>query len=368
MNLQETIRRVLKGVAKKLSNKLHCDRHGSCVHFAELFVEEINNTHPELLKEFDVIEGYVDVKFGEGKPQEHTWIRLSNDEVIDPTFIQFTKYDKNAKYSRKRTKSYTGQEYYDEGVKGSWFSKRRKEQPDTVFKGRLQESIRKILREELLNESKFFHRRVNLDKVQKLLSINAEQVYHETKSYEQFKYELTLKSVEQVLWNEYELGWENLPEQEEIEFVNKVSDMFEKYIKQLYNNIQESIRRIIRNMNEEIEKPQYQIRRERIQKLVDDILNDMKRTCEIMNSEDDEIISFGACDLIDADVKVSVSEVAIVNDRKRVLVVIKYYNWRYLSEDEFVYELSKELRKWIGDNYVEVEDYINTYPPEKRQW
>jgi hypothetical protein len=149
MDLQETIRRILKGVANKLSNKLHCDRHGSCVHFAELFVEEINNTHPELLKEFEVIEGYVDVKFGERKPQEHTWIRLSNDEVIDPTFMQFTKYDKNAKYSRKRTKSSTGQEYYDVGVRGSWFSKRREEQPDTVFKGRLEESIRKILREEL---------------------------------------------------------------------------------------------------------------------------------------------------------------------------------------------------------------------------
>ena len=153
MNLQESIRRILKGVAKKLSNKLHCDRHGSCVHFAELFVEEINNTHPELLKEFEVIEGYVDVKFGEGKPQEHTWIRLSDDEVIDPTFMQFTKYDKNAKYSRKRTKSYTGQEYYDKGVIESWFSKRREEQPDTVFKGGLEESIRRILRETL--ESKW---------------------------------------------------------------------------------------------------------------------------------------------------------------------------------------------------------------------
>ena len=146
--MEDVIRRILKGVAKKLSNKLHCDRHGSCVHFAELFVEEINNTHPELLKEFEVIEGYVDVKFGEGKPQEHTWIRLSDDEVIDPTFMQFTKYDKNAKYSRKRTKSYTGQEYYDKGVIESWFSKRREEQPDTVFKGGLKESIRRILREE----------------------------------------------------------------------------------------------------------------------------------------------------------------------------------------------------------------------------
>jgi len=118
----------------------------------------------------------------------------------------------------------------------------------------------------------------------------------------------------------------------------------------------------------ESERPQYQIRRERFQKLVDNILNNMKRTCEIMNSEDDEIISFGACELIDADVKVSVSEVGVVNDRMRVLVVIKYHHWRYIGEDEFVYELSKELRKWIGDNYVEVEDYINTYPTDKRQW
>jgi len=102
----------------------------------------------------------------------------------------------------------------------------------------LQESIRKVLREELLNESRFFIRRVNLDKVQKLLPIYAEQVYYETKSYEQFKYELTLKAVEAIMWSEYELGWENLPEQEEIEFVDKVSDIFEKYIKLLYNNIE----------------------------------------------------------------------------------------------------------------------------------
>lgn len=101
----------------------------------------------------------------------------------------------------------------------------------------LQESIRRILREELLNESRFFHRRVDLDKVRKLLPIYAEQVHYETKSYEQFKYELTLNAVEAIMWSEYELGWNDLPEQEEIEFVNKVSDIFEEYIKLLYNNI-----------------------------------------------------------------------------------------------------------------------------------
>jgi hypothetical protein len=94
--------------------------------------------------------------------------------------------------------------------------------------------IKRILREELLNESKFFHRRVDLDKVKKILPINSRQVYYETENYNQFKYELTLRAVESIMWNEYELGWEDLPEQEEIDFVTEVSDMFEKDIKLLY--------------------------------------------------------------------------------------------------------------------------------------
>ena len=101
----------------------------------------------------------------------------------------------------------------------------------------LQESIRRILREELLNESNFFRRRVDLDEVKKRLPINAEQVYFETKGYEQFKYELTLRAVEAIMYNEYELGWEDLPEQEEIEFVTEVSNMFDKDIKLLYKII-----------------------------------------------------------------------------------------------------------------------------------
>ena len=85
-----------------------------------------------------------------------------------------------------------------------------------------------------INESRFFHRRINLDDVKWLLPINANQVFHETESYEQFKFELTLRAVESVLWNEYGLGWEDLPEQEEIDFVNEVSDMYEKTIKDLW--------------------------------------------------------------------------------------------------------------------------------------
>ena len=100
----------------------------------------------------------------------------------------------------------------------------------------LQESINRILWEEL-NESTFFRRRINLDEVKWLLSINAEQVFGETSSFDQFKYEVTLRAVESIMWNEYNIGWEDLPEQEEIDFVTEVADMFEDIIKDLYKHI-----------------------------------------------------------------------------------------------------------------------------------
>ena len=100
----------------------------------------------------------------------------------------------------------------------------------------LQESIRRILREEL-NESTFFRRRINLDEVRKLLSVNAKQIFHETESFGQFKYELTLRAVESIMYNEYGIGWEDLPEEEEISFVTEVSDMFEDIIIDLYKDI-----------------------------------------------------------------------------------------------------------------------------------
>ena len=83
--------------------------------------------------------------------------------------------------------------------------------------------------------SPFFRRRVSIEKVRDILDVNPEQVYYETKSYKEFKYELTLRAVETIMYNEYGLGWEDLPEQEEIEFVTEVSNILEKDIKTLFN-------------------------------------------------------------------------------------------------------------------------------------
>jgi len=102
---------------------------------------------------------------------------------------------------------------------------------------KLQETIKKILREEASNEFRFFRRRVDLEKFKKVLPMNAQEVYYETKNYEQFKLALTLNAVEAIIWNKYEIGWEELPEKEEFEFVSKLSNVFEKDIKLIYDSL-----------------------------------------------------------------------------------------------------------------------------------
>jgi hypothetical protein len=150
MNLQEQISRMqsmmgvlnesnqcqddtLIDLANSLSDKLHCDRVGSCVHFAELFVELVNEENSDLLNCFDVIEGYVDWSHGNEIPQQHTWVELRNGDKIDPTFLQFTKYGYTS-YHRRNKKTYTGKEYLENTQMDSWFSDRRKKYPEMVFK------------------------------------------------------------------------------------------------------------------------------------------------------------------------------------------------------------------------------------------
>ena len=99
----------------------------------------------------------------------------------------------------------------------------------------LQENIHRIQSMMgLINESNFFRRRVDLDKVEPLIGMHSDQVFYETESYDQFKYELTLRAVEAVIYQDFGLGWEQLPSDEEIEFVTNVSDMYEDQIRELY--------------------------------------------------------------------------------------------------------------------------------------
>ena len=105
------------------------------------------------------------------------------------------------------------------------------------------------------------------------------------------------------------------------------------------------------------------------QKVVDNSIDNLKRTCETMNDEDNEYVSFDACDFIDALVSVKVSDVKDVNGVITLLVVIKYKNYRFMDEETFLYELKNELKSSLGINVgIEVEDTINTFPPDQRNW
>lgn len=113
---------------------MHCDMFGSCIHFAEEFVDAVAKTNSNLLADFFVVEGYVDTTIGDGIPQQHTWIELGGGDKIDPTFEQFSKFDSNAVYVRKIKHRYTGLQYYEAGKHGTWFSERRKNNPEWFFK------------------------------------------------------------------------------------------------------------------------------------------------------------------------------------------------------------------------------------------
>jgi hypothetical protein len=102
---------------------------------------------------------------------------------------------------------------------------------------RLTESELISFVKQVVNESTFFRRRVDIDRVTNLLATNGQEVYHDTDDYEQFKYELTLRAVEAVIYNKYGLGWEDLPELEEIRFVMDLSNILEELIIKIYKQV-----------------------------------------------------------------------------------------------------------------------------------
>ena len=126
-------------------------------------------------------------------------------------------------------------------------------------------------------------------------------------------------------------------------------------------SLQESIRRVLR------EEKQRKTKTDEFQKLIDEEIESMKEICKQMGADDEEIISFDACDFLELDPKVTVTEVSKFNGKLRILVVIKYEAAMHFHDEEsFIYELQSRL-KWVGNVMVDVEDVITTYPNDKRQ-
>jgi hypothetical protein len=97
--------------------------------------------------------------------------------------------------------------------------------------------------------------------------------------------------------------------------------------------------------------------REIFQYMVDFIIEEMRDICDRQDAEDvEDLISFDACDFLLSKTKIEVTSFDYYNERPRILIHIKYLNTRYLDEEPFIGELQWRLKRWIGDNIVQIED------------
>jgi hypothetical protein len=102
----------------------------------------------------------------------------------------------------------------------------------------LQEQTNRIKQMMGINESMFFRRRSNTEVIKELLPLFVNDVFNDEDytNFDEFKYQLTIRALEYYLKETHDLYWDELPEQEEIEFVNYLCDIFDDTIKELYKS------------------------------------------------------------------------------------------------------------------------------------
>ena len=85
------LRRYIRQCMLQDLKNIDCERDGVCMQVAELVVKRLLEKGFE---DFRVIEGYVWTYFGidDQYPTAHTWIQVSNGEIIDLSEAQFDKY------------------------------------------------------------------------------------------------------------------------------------------------------------------------------------------------------------------------------------------------------------------------------------
>jgi hypothetical protein len=100
---------------------------------------------------------------------------------------------------------------------------------------------------------------------------------------------------------------------------------------------------------------------EAFQTLINTTIDNMKYICENNNTEDDEYISFSACDLIDSSLKVKLIDFTR-GDQLKLTIDITYKSYfPYLNEDEFLSELKDRLKILIPIGEIEVNRYENLF-------
>jgi hypothetical protein len=121
-------------------------------------------------------------------------------------------------------------------------------------------------------------------------------------------------------------------------------------------NLQESIRRILR---EEFNESKRINSNETFQYLIDIEMERMKEICFTQSAEDTtDMVSFDVCDFLEySKPEVEVTGFDYHNDKPVIIVKIKVSTSQlFMDEESFVDELEGRLKKWIGNNIIEVED------------
>jgi hypothetical protein len=172
-------------------------------------------------------------------------INTNSLKTYDEDKIMTPEQEREEREKRKRKEEEKIKKEKEDSIRDSEHKKSYEQIPDDIknmsiddlFESKnLQEQISRIQSMMgTINETKFFKRRVTPEEVANNFSLYDGNVFFDTDSYEEFKYQLVLNSLEDVMWKKYNMGWEELPEQEEIDYVNQVAEMYDDKIRNIYN-------------------------------------------------------------------------------------------------------------------------------------
>jgi len=137
--------------------------------------------------------------------------------------------------------------------------------------------------------------------------------------------------------------------------------LFLKMTKDKNMNLQEQIIRIQEMMGTTTKLLAFQ-------NLINIKIDELKDDCQRMNTEDDEYVSFDACDLMNSNLKVYLKEMKKENNVFIFYVDITYENYSFLDEESFIVELQAKMKEVVGKNKIIVQEYENKYPDQYRQW
>jgi len=140
-----------------------------------------------------------------------------------------------------------------------------------------------------------------------------------------------------------------------------IISLFLKMTKDKNMNLQEQIIRIQEMMGTTTKLLAFQ-------NLINIKIDELKDDCQRMNTEDDEYVSFDACDLMDSNLKVYLKEMKKENNVFIFYVDITYENYSFLDEESFIVELQAKMKEVVGKNKIIVQEYENKYPDQYRQW